>query len=509
MTSANASRRFLGLTLLTSLAFGALFASGCGAKQRTNGQNCASPREGMNATAWDQWAQCTEQSPASAPDNCRASLTYAQSMTPSALEAATRCILSAGVGADGLIIGTAIERVHTTDGRVQAIARGLAPHYRHSIHGQSFANGLRADGERAFSHHLGIIPDDTRNEVIRTAFAWGLRMVATAALPYIHDNELVADDAEAIAQAALGRSDITDLERFALVATGRWGAEEIINCGAGRHSACPDGGDLSHLRLLQHDTRRAPTSVSSARVTEQLHRAQTDPEISAILVDWLARPATPNGQALLTNIRDGMASTGPSLAFRTATAQGANAALCDTEQFNGARSIQRAAAPDAPTAPWLIFLTRCAGSIWTFEDILRIYAHGLDINATPEVRDIMDTRVRHEAEGATCDQVKALADRVNTWRADRIMTNAVVYGELYRVLPRCQATLRATVQTIARDSNAHPEARLAAIGALAEAGDRSQCGSVSSIRTTTVREGDTVRLRGAERRKEAVQRMCR
>lgn len=508
MMKLRSNRRIHSSLAVATIGLAALFASACGASQKAGREKCASPREGMSTQQWDQWAGCVNAGEVPVVDDCRGAFMFAQSMTPAALEAATRCTLSAKVATDGAVIGTALQSVVSSDGRVEAIARGLAPHYTNATFGSSFATQLQPNGERALGFHLGKIEEPARSEVIRTAFAWGLRTLAEASLPHISDPSILARDAESLARSAEGRRDLTEVDRFALVATGRWGATEIINCKEGVHRACPSGGDVSHLRLLQHDTTSTRTSAGSSRVLEQLRNTTTDPDISSILIDWVSAPNTPNGSQILDSLRAGMAATETSEAFRMSTAQGANATLCSTESFDHPRRIQTHAT-ETPTAPWLVFLERCASNFWTFEDVLRVYAHGRNINASPRIYTILDAKITESAQGATCGQVKALATQVATWNTNRLDTTSAVYAELFRVLPSCRNDLRADLQRIARDSSAGAEARLAAIAELARSGDRSLCSSVSGISTTVTRDGQTITLRGATLRKEEARQLCR
>ena len=500
--------RFSLSTALLTLALAGTFAAGCGGTQHVASGACATPKEGMSASQWDQWAACVENRESKPVDDCRGAFVFAQSMTPAALEAATRCTLGASLASDGAVIGDALNRVQTNDGRVEAIARGLAPHYTNARYGSSLATSLNAGSERALGFHFGVIEEPARTELIRTAFGWGLRALAEASLPWITNPEILAEHAEVLGSSAGGRRDITDVDRFALVATGQWGAEQIIRCAEGRHRACPDNADASFLRLLQHDTRADHTTVGTSRVMEQLQRTQTDPEISALLLDWLAAPTTPNRDAMIRSLRNNVASHTAPIEMRTSIAQGANAALCDTEEFNRARGIQ-AAGSDAPTAPWLIFLERCAASVWTLEDLLRIYGHGRAIYASPAVLETMDARVVDATAGASCAQTKALADQVAQWHVDRIPTMPTVYAELHRLLPACQSVLQPEIARIAQDTAAAPEARFASIVELARSGDRAQCRQIARIPTTTTVEGDTIRLIGAEFRKEEATAACR
>lgn len=494
--------------LLASFGLFALVASSCGSSQRGAEDRCPTAREGLSSAQWDQWAGCAQTGVDVSPSDCRGAYVYAQAMSPLALEAATRCLLSSGESSDAGLVGETLQQVVTSDGRVESIARGLAPHYTNAKHGNAFAGALQQTGERALGFHIGKIEEPARTELIRTAFAWGLRTLAEASLPFISDPSVLARDAESLASSAEGRRNLTEVDRFALVATGRWGANEIITCKDGRHRACPDAGDVSHLRLLQHDRQSTRTSVGTSRVAEQLQSTITDPDISSIVLDWLADPSTPNNRAMMDSIRNGMASAETSMGFRMSTAQGANSLLCSPDGFEVARGIQTNAST-TPTEPWLVFLNRCATQVWTFEEILRIYGHGRNINASPAVFEAMDARILESAENATCSQVKALADQVATWNTTRVPTMPVVYAELHRVLPSCQSTLKADVVRVARDTNAAPEARLASIAQLARSGDRSLCGSVSGIATTRRHDGRTVTLPGAVQAKADATAACR
>lgn len=491
-----------------SLLAAAASLSACGGAQKGMTHGCPTVKDGASATSWDRWAACVDHGDLTNVDTCRSSMLYVQGMSVAALEASTRCVLSANARDDGRLVAEALNKVVTNDEKVAAIARGFAPNFRFDPHGSSFASVLSSHAEHALGRHLGAMPEATRNELIRTAFGWGLRDLAQASIPFISNPDMIRQQAETIANGAQGSRDLSPVERYALVVTGRWSANDIVACHEGQHRACRTASGENTLHLLAHDTTSRRTSIGASQVSGQLGKNGEDAETAGILLNWLAQPGTPNGEAILIGMRQGMADTRTDIHFRRSVALGANAALCSTEGFTDVSRYAVLISP-TPTEPWSLFLDRCIDQFWTVEDLLRVAAHGGDIHANAGQRTAMDTKLKAELDAVDCSTLTQLGERVATWKTSRVPMNGIVWSELARLEPRCASSFSPKLKAVVSNSAAHPEARYAAIAALAANGDRSSCSQRTAVSAwDTERSGVPVGP-ATERRQREAQQACR
>ena len=463
---------------LLAVGFASLSLSACGAKQSGSG-SCPKIKEGISSGGWEQWAACANEGRIQDANVCRSALVYAQGMTPTAMEAATRCVLQAQSRDDGSLIGETLQRVATNRTSVAALARGLAPHYSHDVHGGRFASVVGESGERALGQQLEQIPAPTREELIRTAFAWGLRHLAQAGLGYIEDPSVYREEMETIARRAETSTSLSEVDRYTMVLTGRWGANQILDCHEGKNQACSDGPSAETLRLLEHDRSASRSSVAAARVTGALGTLAADNRSVEIVLDWLSDPSTPNSSSMLDSLRNSVASTSASSEFRRTVAEGANAALCDSRSFP--RAAQYAVSSSrTPTNEWATFLSRCIDNFWRAEDFARVLATGYEINASEAQRAKIRSSLFSDLQSGTCGEVEALGTLVSTNHPARNAKEGIIWAEFSDLRRDCAAGFSGKLKQVAGNSEAHPEARLAAIAALAKNGDKSLCGQRSA-----------------------------
>lgn len=481
--------------------------SACGARQGGSG-NCPKVKEGISAGAWEEWASCVDDGRIANPDVCRASLAYAQSMTPSAVESATRCVLKAQSRDDGSTIGEAIQRIASHPNLSAGFARGLAPHYSHDIHGGRFASSIGASGERALGQQLGQVPEATRNELLRTAFAWGLQDLAQAGLPYIQDPTLLQSEMETIAQRAQNSRNLSEVERFTLVTTGRWGANDILDCLEGKNRACPGGPTTETLQLLEHDRSPRRNSIAAARVTGTLADVASDNRSVQIVLDWIAAPTTPNSEALMSSLRTSVASTSASQAFRHKVADAANAELCSSTAFPSAAHYA-VSSSRTPTPEWTLFLNRCIQNFWRAEDFARVLATGYEINATDLQRVEIRRRLAESLQEGSCQQVEALGAQVASANHARNGKEGIIWAELSALRSDCAASFRAPLQAVVSNAQAHPEARLAGIAALAKQNDKSVCRQIESAQSWNAERTGIPVGRGVPIRLDEARAACR
>lgn len=448
--------------------------SACGARQ--GGDACPSVKEGLSPGAWESWATCVEAGQVQGADTCRTAMTYAQGMTPAALAAGTRCVLAADSAEDGGLVGDVLQRIAGDEERVAGLARGLAPNYRHDTHGARFASSLGQAAERALAAQLGAIPEGTRDEIIRTAFAWGLRELSDAGLPFIRDTEAWSEELEGMAARAANARTLSVADQLSLVATGRWGANEVLDCLAGTGRGCEATDVNQAAQLLQHDTRASRNAIGTSRVVDTLANDELSTQSVSILLDWVSAPTTPNGEALLRSLRTSIAATGTSEAYRMRVAEGANAQLCASRSFPQVAIYAMSSSP-TPTAPWRVFIDRCT-DLWGAEDLARVLSVGVDSHISDAQRALLRQKLSTELAGGTCEQVAALGQTVIDTPTAHDAKRGIVWAELSRARTDCSAALQAPLRATADSTDAHPEARLRAIEALATSGDRQRCSAI-------------------------------
>lgn len=471
MMSMKRNASFHGLLGLAGVLSAALLFTACGAKQ--SGHGCPTVKEGLSAGSWQNWAQCVDEGRIDDPDVCRSAMLYAQGMTPTALEAATRCALSAHNREDGSLVGNTLQRVATNDERSTALARGLAPHYTNATHGARLASALTNAGELALAKNLENIPAPTRDEVIRTAFAWGLNIISDASLPYIDASDEWADALQEMAQRAANARTLNAAERLSLVVTGQWDANNILDCAEGRVRGCENADVNEAAQLLRHDTRSPRNSVGASRVMGTLVHENINHASVELVLDWVSSPTTPNSQSLMASLRNSLASTTANAAFRMSLAEGANAELCNSVAFPQMASYAVSSSRE-PTEAWSVFIDRCT-SLWAAEDLARVLSVGAESNINDTQRQALRNKLQTELEAGTCEQVQALGERVMSVRTTHAAKRGIVWAELSNARQDCAQSLQPKLQQTAESADAHPEARLSAIVALAEQGQRQSC----------------------------------
>lgn len=489
----------------SALLLASLTLSACGARQ--DGRGCPSVKEGLSPGAWESWATCVDTGQIQDADTCRTAMTYAQSMTPNALEAATRCVLAADSAEDGGLVGDVLQRVANDEALVAGLARGLAPNYLHATHGGRFASAVGQAAERALGAQLGHIPEATRDELIRTAFAWGLRDLSDAGLPFIRDTEAWREELEGMAARAANARDLSLADQLSLVATGRWGANEVLDCLASTGRGCENTDVNQAAQLLQHDTRSSRNTVGTSRVVETLGNNDLSTESVTILLDWVSAPTTPNGEALLSSLRTSVAATGTSEAYRMRVAEGANAGLCASHAFPRVAHYALSSSR-TPTDPWRVFIDRCT-EIWRAEDLARVLSVGVDSHINDTQRARIREKLASELAGGTCEQVNALGEAVMTVPTTHASKRGIVWAELYRARTDCGATLQAPLRATVDNAEAHPEARLRAIEALAASGDRQRCSAIDRAQQWNADRSGVPVGNGVAPAREAARAACR
>lgn len=501
------NRRF-NFAVFALLALAAV-ATACGGAQRSGqGATCPSYRAELDDAAQTRWAQCAEEGRYDVAD-CRRALSDVRSLTPDAVAAAQRCVLTLGERSDGQVAAETLNTLVADEQRGYSAVVGLDRAFSEERHAGSFSSVITRRGENLIADHLSALSPPTRLALVRTAFRWGLDDLASRGLHYIEDREALADVLAPYARQLDPRAPADETQRFALVVSGEWGADDVLYCYEGRTHACQQWTGTSPLSLLPLTTDRR-TSSAVGRAAEQLSTAHEDPEAVAGVTQFLSQPESPNGQRILEAMVRSIASPDVDEAYRRSLANATTAAMCSTENLpiHAARA-GTGAADEAATEPWSVFIANCNRQWWQAEDRLRAIAMGGLLKVSSTVSADITASLHSELADTTCEQKAALIDRVRTWRPSLVPNAGQLLVEIAGAHPECAPDLRSEIRALATDSGAHPEARLRAIAYLAENGDPSLC---SNIQRATIWDAEATGVplgRRVESLRAAAERACR
>lgn len=493
---------------LALLCLSAILTACGGAQRGGQGTSCPDYRAELSDDAQTRWGQCAAEGAYDAAQ-CRRALSDARSLAPDVIAAAQRCILTRGERSDGQIAAETLNTLVADEERGYSAVIGLDRAFSEEQHAGSFSSVITRRGENLIADHLGALSPETRLALVRTAFRWGLDDLASRGLPYIEDREALADVLAPYARQLDPRAPADETQRFALVVSGEWGADDVLYCYEGRTHACQQWTGTSPLSLLPLTTDRR-TSSAVGRAAEQLSTAHDDPESVAGVTQFLSQPESPNGQRILEAMVRSIASPDVDDAYRRSLANATTAAMCSTENLpiHAARA-GTGASDEAATEPWSVFIANCNEHWWQAEDRLRALAMGDLLKISSIVRGDIAASLHSELAGASCAQKTALIDRVHTWRPTLVPNGGQILVEIADAHPECASSLRSEIRELATDSGAHPEARLRAITYLAENGDPSLCSSIERASTWDSEATGVALGRNIESLRAAAVRACR
>lgn len=470
------STKGFSLVILT----GALVAlSACGGAQRgAETSSCPTFRAELDEAAQARWAVCAEDG-AYPIEDCQRALSSARSLTPEAVESAQRCVLRDSERMNGQLAAEALNQLVADDARGEAAVMGLGPHFREETHAASFSSVISTPGQHLIADHLGALDDATQLALVRMAFSWGLDVLASRGVPFIEDREALADVLAPYARQLDPRAPADETQRFALVVSGEWGADDVLYCYEGRTHACQQWTGTSPLSLLPLTTDRR-TSSAVSRAAEQLSSAHDDPEAVAGVTQFLSQSQSPNGQRILQAMVRSIASPRVDEAYRRSLADATTAEMCSTEGLPlNAAYAGTGAQDEAADEPWSLFIANCNTTWWRAEDRMRALALGSQLHIHSGVREAIARDLHSELEEASCAQQSELLQRLSDWRASMVPMSGLVATEFATRHTSCAEAHAAAVRRVARDDGAHPEARLPAITYLARNGDTSSCSLIT------------------------------
>ena len=466
--------------LVLMLGVGALATTACGGRQSVDGGSCPRVREGMAPADQQRWATCVERNAPVATDSCREALGWSRGLTPVALEAAVRCVLSSGDRADGGAVASVFEGLAADRERAQAAARGLSPHFSAAVHGNTFAGTLSTTGERALGGALGVMEPAARDEVLDLALAQGLHTLVELGLPWLRARD---EAPEAIAQYVQQLRDdqpLSEADRWALAASGRWTAEQIVACSERRVRGCTNWQGENPLALLPADRSTSRPATTTARVMDQIGTAGADAAAVSGILGWISQPGTANRDGMLHAMIGNMLSDGVDRQVRMNIARSATPELCATDQLLARATRAGAESVSNGDGVWATFVRGCAERHWAANELLVAVSLGSVLAVPAQLEQELRARLAERAQGVECSALEALGELVVTTQSSRNPLTGRLWVELARASSGCADRFTAAIRGVAGTSGAHPEARLAAIAWLAQRGDRSRCGDISA-----------------------------
>ncbi len=469
------ARTFRTAALATaSLAFS---LAACGGRQSGgDGDDCRTVSARLAGDALADALVCAAATlpPAEAAESCRTVTGFADRANAAAVGAAARCVLAAGERSDGAWLAELLSLVVDDADSVDAIVAAMAESFVPAEHGNSFAAALTRAAQQALGARLGDLPAELRASIVEVALGYSLEPLATLAAPWARELDPADPSVALYADSVDDARNPTPMQGWALAASGRWSADDILDC-ADRDGRCAGWEGEPPLTLLAVTAPADEITPAPDNGVRILRRGDASPaELDAVAL-WLGRGEYPHAAdilpALLVLLTDGTAPE----ASRRAVAGAASPALCSPERLGDIATRvhfdDRVSAADAST-PWSTFIAGCAEH-WDARGALTALGAIGWLEVPLAVIDAIRTRLADVAGGDCAALGAASSEAIALLGEIPSRRNTVV--EASRAGGGACSELDAQVRAVAASGIIHPAAVLSAGLLQVSRGDRGGC----------------------------------
>ena len=239
-------------------------------------------------------------------------------------------------------------------------------------------------------------------------------------------------------------------------------------------------------RVNQRPTEKALWKICCADATKLINPPRPSPItiVQTAVTRWLATTEHPRSDDSHRRLMIEMTSPDRPMELRQAIAGNATGGLCSFGLFNDFIYVAHHNGEDSyadASLPWNVYVLQCTQG-WGPVDLMRVLSTGGRLAVHDTVRESLRQSLGRQTDGASCDDIVALANEGWAMRSD-YRTAGVAFAEAAALGDgQCGEALRPRMIEMLDESDAHPEVWLVSAIWLAERGDLRGCDASSRAR---------------------------
>jgi len=474
--------RLLGAVLVVAIA-GTMGACGGAQSRDAIPTTCTGLDSTMASDRMERMVACyAQKDPQEVAAMCRDAAAYHASLSSEAIRVVTECTLAAQVRGDGAWLAGVLADVRDRPDALNGIVAAMDDHFDVRAHSNSFAAAIGRDAQTAVGERLEQMSEPLRRQMVSLGFAYNLDPLRDFALPHLRELDPGDPAIAAYAESLNIRpGEVGEEDRWVLVASGRWTADDVLQCFRGEQRGCEDWDGESPLDLLELTPDEMEINPGPNRALQMIERQDVSNDEISSIARWIGRTRFDTQDHAVGMLLMMLTDIDRDEAQRAAIARGATGSLCDMSRlpdyvhrvYGSARDQA-----DNPQSPWALFVATCAQEWGPFE-LFAALGFGSRFTVPESVRsDLRDLLDAATDDDRSCETLRRYADDAYA-HLEYHAARGLIYVEAARLGGEsCDGTFRGRVAEIARDRAAHPDARLAAVAYALDMNDSSLCGEI-------------------------------
>jgi hypothetical protein len=455
----------------------------CGGASSLSGGACPEPSARLQGAALEGAAACWSTATPTRSDACRQTALDAAA-SPTLAGTLARCVLTAADRLDGAWLAERMNAVHQRPEALRALVEAMPDAFVADLHANSWASSIGAGAQRAIGGLLPSLSEPARRLIVSLTFTWALSPLDEACQPWVRELPPDHPAVASLAEQAFQGDGFDETERFALAATGRWSARELVDCFERRQNGCSSWSGESPLALLELTAEEMDANPGPTNALRLLQSGSVGSRAEAgQITRWLTRTRFPQQELAATTLLQ-VATDGRVVEeVRMGVAEQAAGLMCTGQALagTGPRMVtSEDLEPPAATSPWPTLVNACLPSMGA-DDLVHAFTAGGALSIPDALRVRMREALAATPDAASCSEVAALASAAASWARGGQHAGSAVAEAALALNTSCGDTWRAPLRQVLNDSTQHSWTRINAGLALVRLGDRTPCNQVDAL----------------------------